>query len=114
MSDKVELIAAAQVNAFIPGLSPSAPPSGIEFKSNFGFKSASRTSAGAYVLELDHKHGADKLVINVTRNNVLAGDIQAGIVGTGDVDSITVNNFDLGTGLGVDTPFFVTVWRVRS
>ena len=45
MSDKVELIAAAQVNAF------AGPPSGIEFNSNYGFKTASRGSDGVYTLE---------------------------------------------------------------
>lgn len=107
MSDKVELIAAAQVNAF------AGPPSGIEYKSNFGFKSSSRGSAGVYELTLDDKHDAHKLVINVTRNNVAAGEIQASIIGTGDVNRIQVNNFD-ATDAPLDTPFFITVWRVRS
>jgi hypothetical protein len=108
MSEKVELIAAAQVNAF------AGPPSGIQLKSNFGFKSSAYSGPGAYELTLDDKHDDHKLVINVTRNNVLAGDIQASIIGTGDVNRIQINNFDLATGLGSDTPFFITVWRVRS
>lgn len=107
MSDKVELIAAAQVNAF------AGPPSGIQLKSNFGFKSSAYSSPGVYELTLDDKHDAHKLVINVTRNNTAAGEIQASILGTGDVDRIQVNNFD-DTDAAADSPFFITVWRVRS
>jgi hypothetical protein len=107
MSDKVELIAAAQVNAF------AGPPSGIEYKSNFGFKSSAYSGPGSYELTLEDKHDAHKLVINVTRNNAASGEIQASIIGTGDVNRIQVNNFDLGNAAS-DTPFFITVWRVRS
>jgi hypothetical protein len=107
MSDKVELIAAAQVNAF------AGPPSGIQFKSNDGFKSSAYSGPGSYVLTLDDKHDAHKLVINVTRNNVAVGEIGASPIGTGDVDRIQINSFD-GSNAALDTPFFITVWRVRS
>jgi len=116
MSDKVELIAAAQVNAF------AGPPSGIQLKSNYGFKSSAYSGPGEYVLTLDDKHDAHKLVVDVTRNNTAAGEIQASLIGTGDVDRIQVNNFNNGvdpisgvlTIAAGDTPFFITVWRVRS
>ena len=52
MSDKVELIAAAQVNVV------SGSPGSIDFNSNFGFETASRGSPGLYDLELEHKHDA--------------------------------------------------------
>jgi hypothetical protein len=107
MSDKVELIAAAQINAF-GGASP-----GIEFKANFGFKTATRASDGDYSLTLKHKHDPNKLVVNVTRNNVLNGDIQASLP---NGETVQINNFeDTDTGSGpLDTPFFITVYLVRD
>jgi hypothetical protein len=106
MSDKVELIAAAQVN--VVGGSPGL----IEFKSNFGFKAASRGSAGSYELTLDDKHDAHKLVVNVTRNSIVAGDIAAAPVSTGDVNRLQVTTSD--SDVAADSPFYITVWRVRS
>lgn len=105
--DKVELIALAQVQV-IGGL-----PSSISFSSNAGFDTASRDSAGVYNLRLNHKHDDHKLVINVTRKGSTPGQIQAEILGVGDVDSLLVTNLDM-TGLPADTSFFITVWRVRS
>jgi hypothetical protein len=106
-NDKVELIAAAQVQ--VTGGSPGA----IDFSSNKGFDTASRGSPGSYELRLDHKHDDHKLVINVTRKSMTSGEIQAEILGTGDVDRIQVTNFDID-GIAADTSFFITVWRVRS
>jgi hypothetical protein len=105
--DKVELIAAAQVQ--VTGGSPGA----IVFSSNKGFDTASRGSPGAYELRLDHKHDDNKLVINVTRKSLTPGEIQAEILGTGDVDGILVTNFNTDS-VPTDTSFFITVWRVRS
>jgi hypothetical protein len=104
MSDKIEMIAAAQINA---------DASGIAFKSNVGFKTATRSSAGVYDLALDDKHDAHKLVINVTANNLAGNDIQASPVGTGDTRNIAITNFASGDA-AADSPFFITVWRVRS
>jgi len=102
MSDKVELIAAAQVNA---------DAGGIAFKSNFGFKTAAKNAAGVYELNLDDKHDGHKLVINVTPNNLAENAIQASPASSGDTRVINVTNFVSGTG--ADTPFFITVYRVR-
>lgn len=104
MSDKVELIAAAQINAF-GGASP-----GIEFKSNFGFQAATRASDGDYTLTLKHKHNPSELVVNVTRNNVLNGEIQASLP---NGETVQINSFD-DTDVATDSPFFVTVYRVRD
>lgn len=104
MSDKVELIAAAQINAF-GGATP-----GIEFKNNFGFQAATRASDGDYTLTLKHKHNQNDLVVNVTRNNVLSGDIQASLP-SGEL--VQVNNFD-ADDVPADSPFFITVYRVRD
>jgi hypothetical protein len=106
MNDKVELIAIAQV-AVVAGQPPT-----LEFKSSQGFKGARYDSAGVYELTLDHKHGVDKLVINVTRNSPTGGEIQAAPIGTDDTDLFQVTNFEAGSP--ADTAFFVTVWRVRS
>jgi hypothetical protein len=106
MSDKVELIAAAQVNTF------AGPPAGIQLKSNYGFKSSARNSDGSYVLTLDDKHDAHKLVINVTPNNTLEADAVASPIGTGDTNQIQVSTFVGGDP--TDSPFFITVYRVRS
>lgn len=106
--DKVELVAAAQIQVI------GGSPGSITFNSNHGFDTASRGSAGVYELRLDHKHDDHKLVINVTRKgNATTGEIQAEILGIGDVDGILVTNFDMG-GIPADTSFFITVWRVRS
>jgi len=104
--DKVELVAAAQVQV-IGGV-----PGSITFSSNFGFATASR-SLGVYELHLDHKHDDHKLVINVTRKSTVPGEIQAEILGVGDVDGILVTSSDMA-GLPADSSFFITVWRVRS
>ncbi len=103
MSDNVELVAAAQINAFL------GPPAGIEFNSRFGFETATRSSAGAYVLELEHKHGVKKLVVNVTRDTTVSGTIGATVL---DEKHIQINSFvgDVAT----DTPFSITVHRVRD
>ena len=57
-NDKVELIAAAQVQVI------GGSPGSITFSSNHGFDTASRGSAGVYELRLDHKHDDHKLVIH--------------------------------------------------
>jgi hypothetical protein len=106
-NDKVELIAVAQVQVI------GGSPGSITFSSNQGFETASRGSAGVYELRLDHKHDDHKLVINVTRKSNTTGQIQAEILGVGDVDSLLVTAFDMG-GIPTDTSFFITVWRVRS
>jgi hypothetical protein len=104
MSEKVELIAAAQV---------TADPSAITFLSNFGFKTATRSSPGVYSLTLDHHHNPDHLVVGVTRSGSTSGEITASLP-TGDkVDSVTISNFD-DTDAAADTAFFVTVYRVRD
>ena len=104
MSDKVELIAAAQVNA---------SASGISFNSNFGFKTASNTAPGVYDLSLDDNHDSTKLVIKVTQDGSAPGDISASPIGTGDIRNILVTAFD-GSNAPVDVPFFIQVLRVRS
>ena len=71
--DKVELIAAAQVQVI------GGSPGSITFSSNQGFDTASRGSAGVYELQLDHKHDDHKLVVNVTRKSSTTGEIQAEI-----------------------------------
>jgi hypothetical protein len=104
MSEKVELIAAAQVTA------SAGPPASVDFASNNGFKTISRSDVGAYILELDHEHGTDKLVPNVTLLSTTGGDIMASIL---DRNHLSVNIFD-NTDAGVDSPFAITVFRVRS
>ncbi len=110
MSDdnKVELVASAQIIAF------AGPPSGIEFNSNFGFRTATRSGDGSYVLELKHEHDAKKLVIHVTRNNQVPGEIMASIL---DDKHIQVLNFGFTTPLAAvptDSSFFITVDRIRD
>ncbi len=107
MSDKVELIAAAQVNVV------GGTPGSINFNSNFGFATASRGSSGSYELELEHKHDAKKLVISVTRNAVDSGEIAASPIGTGDVKRIQINSFD-DTDAAADASFYISILRVRS
>jgi hypothetical protein len=107
MSDKVELIAAAQVTVV------SGSPGSISFASNHGFETASRGSPGEYELILEHKHDAPKLVINVTRDNTTSGEIAAAPLGSGDVKSIQISCFDVA-GAAADSSFFITVHRVRS
>jgi len=101
MSDKIELVAAAQINA---------DAGGISFRSNHGFNTASRGGAGSYVLHLDDKHDGHKLAIQVTANNTTSNQMQAAVV-TGDTRSITVTNFS-GDALA-DTPFYILVYRIR-
>ena len=103
MSDKVEMVAAAQIKDFL------GPPAGIEFNSHFGFETASRSSAGVYVLELEHKHSPKKLVVNVTRNTAISGDIEASVL---DEKHIQINSFE--ETVATDAPFFITVYRVRD
>ena len=107
MSDKIELIAAAQVNVV------AGAPGSIDFNSNHGFESASRGSPGVYGLELEHKHDAKKLVINVTRNAADSGEISATPIGTGDIKNIQVTSFNADDA-ATDASFFITVHRVRS
>lgn len=102
MSDKVELVAAAQVNAFGP------EPAGIAFNSNFGFVTATRTSAGLYVLELEHDHSSSKLAINVTPFSTGSG-----------AASIPSKNHIQVSLLGpdstpADSAFSITVQRIRD
>lgn len=104
MSDKIELVAAAQINA---------DAGGISFRANKGFNTASRGSAGSYVLHLDDKHDGHKLVIQVTANNVAGMVMQAAVV-TGDTRSIGVTCFASADGTASDTPFYILVYRVRS
>jgi hypothetical protein len=103
MSDKVELVAAAQVNALL------SPPT-IEFNSNYGFQTAVRSSAGVYVLELEHKHGVKKQVVNVTLSGTSAGEVVASVL---DETHIQVSTFNI-EGTATDSPFFITVNRVRD
>ena len=108
MSDdnKVELIAAAQISAFL------GPPAGIEFLSNFGFETATRSDAGSYVLEFRHEHSTKKQVINVTRNNQEPGTIDASIM---DEKHIQVLCFASDVdSTPTDSSFFITVYRVRD
>lgn len=107
MSDKVELIAAAQVD--VVGGSPGS----ITFNSNFGFKTASRGTDGSYELTLDDKHDAKKLVVNVTRDALTDGSIQASVPASGDTRTIMIAAFDTD-GVAADASFFITVYRVRS
>lgn len=107
--DKVELVAVAQVQVI------GGSPGSITFSSKQGFAAVSRGSVGSvgvYELRLDHKHDDHKLVINVTRKSNTSGQIQAEILGVGDVDSLLVTNFDMG-GILADTSFFISVWRIR-
>jgi hypothetical protein len=99
MSDKVELVAAAQVA--VPG--PSAAPS-ILFNSNFGFKSAAYIGVGGYILELEHEHDVKKMVIIVTANNTTAHGAVASPI---DKKHISIN-------FALDTGFFISVLRVRD
>jgi hypothetical protein len=101
MSDKLEFVAAAQINA---------DAGGISFRSNAGFKTASRASAGVYDLQLDDKQDGHKLVIHVTPNNAIESSIQATVV-TGDTRSIDITNFADGPA---DTAFYISVWRIHS
>jgi hypothetical protein len=103
MSDKTELVAAAQINAFL------GPPSGIEFNSNFGFETATRSGPGAYVLEMEHKHGVKKLVVSVSRSSTASGTIGASVL---DEKHIQINSFE--ADVATDSPFFITVERVRD
>jgi hypothetical protein len=102
MSDKPELVAAAQVNAF------SSPAPGIEFKSNFGFETASRTSAGVYDLALEHDHDPNKLVVIVTVLSTTGDAIAASLPRK---KHIQINYIGVESE---DSPFFITVWRVRD
>jgi hypothetical protein len=103
MSDKTELVAAAQINAFV------GPPAGIEFNSNFGFETGTRSSPGVYVLEMEHKHGVKKLIVNVTRSNAASGTIGALVL---DEKHIQITSFE--ADVATDSPFFITVERVRD
>lgn len=104
MSDKVELVAAAQVNVV------TGPPGDVTFNSKFGFESASYTSLGVYNLKLEHEHDAKKLVVGVTRNNTAPGMIEASVL---DDRHVQVNNFPDEVD-GGDSSFFITIFRVRD
>lgn len=99
---KAELIAAASVSA------SAGPPADISFNSNFGFKTAARSSAGAYNLELDDKHERHKIVVNATLNNQIVGEIEASLPSEGNVQVLT---FDVD-GNPIDSPFFITVYKI--
>jgi hypothetical protein len=103
MSDKVELIAAAQVYA---------SSSGISFNSNSGFKTIAKNGTGSYELSLDDKHDAKKLVISVGQDTGSPGSIVASPLGTGDVRNIQVVSFD-GSNSPIDVPFYISILRVR-
>ena len=103
MSDKTELIAAAQVNA---------NSSSISFNSNEGFKTIAKNATGSYELSLDDKHDAKKLVISVGQLSGSPGSIVASPLGTGDVRNIQVQSFD-GSNAPVDLPFYISILRVR-
>lgn len=108
MSDdhKVELVAAAQISAFL------GPPAGIEFNSNFGFRTATRSDVGSYVLELTHEHSTKKLVVSATRNNQEPGEIDASIL---DDKHIQILCWGAGSvAVPTDSSFFITVLRVRD
>lgn len=103
---KVELIAAAQV------LVVGGDAASISFRSNNGFKTATRSSAGVYGLELDHHHDLHEFVINVTRQAADSGQISASLI---DKRNIAVNAFGDGAGdasPAADTSFFITVYRI--
>jgi len=103
MSDKVELVAAAQVNA---------DAGGISFKSNYKFKTAAKNGTGAYELTLDDKHDGHKLVIQLTANNLTGSEIQGSPGSSGDTRTINITNFNLA-GDPADTPFYILVYRIR-
>jgi hypothetical protein len=104
MSDKVELVAAAQVS--VSGVSPVT----TAFNSSFGFKNVVRIAAGGYDLELEHEHDAKKLDINVTRSSSSPGSVGASAVSDRHVQ---VNTFD-SSDTAADTSFFITVFRIRD
>jgi hypothetical protein len=108
MSDdhSVELVAAAQISAFI------GPPAGIEFNSNFGFQTATRSDEGSYVLELRHEHSTKKLVIQVSRNNQEPGEIDASILDDRHIQVLTWGADSVA--VPTDSSFFITVYRVRD
>jgi len=83
----------------------------IAFSSNDGFKNtASIVGPGAYILNLEHEHAVDKLVVEATRNNASPGSIQATVI---DKRTIGVNVFN-SSGVAADSSFFITVDRVRD
>lgn len=107
MSDKVELIAAAQV------IVSSGPPGSVTFNSNHGFKDdATYAGLGVYDLELEHEHGPKKLVVQVTKNSAASGNvnIEASVL---NERHIQVNNFD-SSGVPADASFFISILRVRD
>jgi hypothetical protein len=104
MSDKVELIAAAQVA--VSGVAPAPVSTG--FNSSFGFENVTRTGAGGYDLKLEHKHDVKKLVINVTRNSPSAG---SAAVSQPSDRHIQVNTFD-ASDAAADVSFYVAVFRI--
>ncbi len=104
MSDKVDLIAAAQVTV-TAGV--------ISFASNHEFKTATRSSAGVYDLEMEHKADGRKLVIALTPDSLVGGIIQGAPTSQGDTAHIQITNFDT-SGDPADTSFFIQVSRIRS
>ena len=111
MSDTVDLVAIAAVNAFD---AVGSTPAGIDFTNNVGFRTATRSTPGVYVLELKHEHDTDKLVVSVSRNNTTSGNIEATIL---DKQHIQINAFadtTEGGTVAADSPFFIVVWRVRD
>jgi len=107
MSDKVELIAAAQLNVV------SGSPGSIDFKSRTGFESASRGSPGSYEVTLSHEQDARKLVISATLNNTVGGTIVVAPERTGDVRKLQVTCCDANGAL-VDSSFYIKVEKICS
>jgi hypothetical protein len=99
MSDKTEVVAAAQV---------LVSASSISFKANSEFKTATKSAVGLYDLELEHEHDRNKLVIHVTRNNTVDGTIEASM----PIDKhIQINVFG-ADGVVADSSFWITVRRI--
>jgi hypothetical protein len=114
MSDKddVKLIAMAQVNAF-NGNAFNGSPAGIELLNNVGFKTATRSNPGVYVLELKRGRNRKHLNVFATRLNTAAGNIQAFLL---DDTRIQVSNFADSSSEGqrefADSPFSIAVYHV--
>jgi len=101
MSDKVKVVAAAKVNAFL------SPSPGIEFQANAEFESATRSSAGVYTLTLEH-HTSPNALLQVTPNNTAEFTIVATQI---DKKTIQVNAFN-NDGFAADTAFYITVSKI--
>lgn len=100
-TDDLKLLAAASVNAFL------GPPAGIEFKTNIGFATATRSGPGAYDLELKHAHNSNELVVSATLNNAAGGGITASLPSKGHIQVNTVD----AAGTPTDSAFWIRVDR---